>query len=520
MKNKLIIFAIVTGCLIIIAEAAMMYATNWTIGVSPDTIIYIKVARNIISGQGLNIAAGEPLTHYPPLYPAFLAIPGMVGFDPLDGARWLHVFLFAANVLLVSAIIYRQTNGSITALALGSLFMISSLSMLDIHTMVWSEALFVLLTLGGLFVLAEYLSDPKNFTLLVISALFIGAACLTKYIGIAVVASASLSILLLRNSGRRQNFKYACVYGLIGSLPMIFWLARNRLITGSLTDRVTQYHPIDLNRIDQGTTTVAEWLLIPENLSSPLRNTFIILVICLLVSVNFLVYLKQKRNVHTPSAAGISYFPIISIISAAGYVLMLVVSISFFDAHTPLDNRILSPLFPLGIILFFSLVFNAIISLRMMRPLLLVLILAGLLAYQVKTTLPYWHYAHENGRWNTGKQWQTSNILKIVRSLPQDIFLYSNGNDAIELLTRKKSFRIPAVENPGTVTKNMEFDSQLQAMVVKLKATNGVLVYFNLIKWRWYLPTSEYLYENLPLRIIYQGSDGAVFQVEKGKEGS
>jgi hypothetical protein len=134
--------------------------------------------------------------------------------------------------------------------------------------------------------------------------------------------------------------------------------------------------------------------------------------------------------------------------------------------------------------------------------------------------LPYWHYAHENGRWYTGKQWQTSNILKIVRSLPQDIFLYSNGNDAIELLTRKKSFRIPAVENPGTVTKNMEFDSQLQAMVKKLKATNGVLVYFNLIKWRWYLPTSEYLYENLPLRIIYQGSDGAVFQVEKGKEES
>jgi len=104
--------------------------------------------------------------------------------------------------------------------------------------------------------------------------------------------------------------------------------------------------------------------------------------------------------------------------------------------------------------------------------------------------------------------------------LPQDIFLYSNGNDAIELLTRKKSFRVPLVENPWTVTKNMEFDSQLHAMFEKLKASNGVLVYFHLIKWRWYLPTGEYLYENLPLRIIYQDSDGAVFQVEKGKEES
>ena len=132
----------------------MMYATNWTIGVSPDTIIYIKVARNIISGQGLNIAAGEPLTHYPPLYPAFLALSGLMGFDPLDGARWLHAFLAAANVLLIATIIYRETNGSIMASAFGALFMISSLPMLFIHQQALSETLYIMLTLSGFFILA------------------------------------------------------------------------------------------------------------------------------------------------------------------------------------------------------------------------------------------------------------------------------------------------------------------------------------------------------------------------------
>ena len=520
MKNKLIIFAIVTGCLVIIAEGAMLYATNWTIGVSPDSTIYIEVARNIISGVGLNIAPGETLTHFPPLYPIFLAIPGLIGFDPLDGVRWLHVFLYAANVLLVTTIIYRETNGSIMASVFGALFMISSLSMLDIHTMAWSEALFLLLTLAGFFVLAEYLADPENFALLVISSLFIGAACLTRYIGVSVVAAASLSVLFLRNGRISQKVKYASIYGAVSILPILFWLSRNRLITDKLTDRTAQYHPIDLNRIEQGITTIAEWFLLPENLSSFARNISVIIFICLLVSGTFLFYVKRKRAVNSLSATKIFYFPIISIVLFGVYLLTLVISISFFDAHTPLDNRILSPLFPLGVITLFALIFNAIDNFRMPRLyLLLVMLLAGLLAYQMKITLPYFRYAHENGRWYTGKQWQTSNIMKIVKSLPDNIFLYSNGDDAIELLTRKKAFRIPAVEAPGTVRKNRDFDADLQEMAEKLKSANGVLVYFNLIKWRWYLPTSEYLNENLPLQIIYQGSDGAIFQVNNGKEG-
>jgi hypothetical protein len=106
--------------------------------------------------------------------------------------------------------------------------------------------------------------------------------------------------------------------------------------------------------------------------------------------------------------------------------------------------------------------------------------------------------------------------MKIVRSLPDDIFIYSNGDDAIELLTRKKAFRIPAAEAPGTAQKNKNFAADLQEMAEKLKYANGALVYFNLINWRWYLPTSEYLYENLQLRIIYQDNDGVIFQVING----
>jgi hypothetical protein len=143
-----------------------------------------------------------------------------------------------------------------------------------------------------------------------------------------------------------------------------------------------------------------------------------------------------------------------------------------------------------------------------------VLLPAILLIYQAKITMPYFSFAHENGRMYTGKLWQSSNLMKIVRALPNDIVIYSNGDDAIELLTGKKAFRIPALEKPGTASKNVDFEAGFENMAAKLKAGNGVIVYFNLIDWRWYLPTSDYLSQNLPLRIVYNGQDGTIFQVK------
>lgn len=514
MKNNLIVYALVTGCLVLIAQVAMLYATEWPLGVSSDSITYITVARNIIAGEGLSIASGEHLVHFPPLYPVFLAIPGLIGLDPLDGARWLHVLLFAANILMVTTIIYRETNSSILPSVFGALFMISSLSMLDIHVMAWSEALFLLLTLSGLFALAEYLTAQEKFSLLIISALFVGAACLTRYIGVSVVAAAALSVLLFHNGKISQKVKFACIYGAVSILPIIFWLSRNLLTTDKLTNRTAQYHPIDLNRTEQGVTAVAEWLLLPDNLSSFTRNFSVSIFICLLVSGIFLYFVKQKTAENPLSSRRCPYFSIISVILFGVYLLTLVISISFFDAHTPLDNRILSPLFPLGVITLFSLIFNAVDKSRIPHLYLFhVILLTCLLAYQVKTTLPYWRYVHENGRWYSGKQWQTSSIIEIIRSLPDNIFIYSNGKDAIEFLTRKKALYIPAKESPGTVEISRSFDADLQEMVEKLKSANGILVCLNLITWRWYLPASEYLYEKLPLKIIYQGRDGVIFQV-------
>ena len=56
------------------AGALALFATSRGIGLSPDSISYISAGRSLASGGGLRVWHGAPLTDWPPLYPALLAL--------------------------------------------------------------------------------------------------------------------------------------------------------------------------------------------------------------------------------------------------------------------------------------------------------------------------------------------------------------------------------------------------------------------------------------------------------------
>lgn len=519
MKNKLVIFVFIAACLVLIGEGVMIYATTWGVGVSPDSIAYIKVARNLVAGEGLNISPGEPLTHYPPLYPMLLAASGFSVYDPLDGARWLQVFLFAANVLLVAAILFRETNGSLPAVIFGPLFMLVSLAMFDIHTMAWSESLFILLSLCGFLLLSEYLARSGNRILSVVSALFIGLAFITRYVGIAGVLTGCSVILLLHETKGSRKAGAVFAWGGVSVLPMLFWAGRNMMAADTITGRTFQFHPINWERINDALSTAGGWLLLPENLPKTANNIIVLLFFCFLVIGTIRQLRKQKKDKAQDQAIRISFFPVISILYGIVFFLVLTVSITFLDAHTPMDNRILSPLYPFGLITVFCLISN--MQIKAGKPYfygLFILFFAGFLFWHVKNIEPYWRYVNDNGRFYTGRQWQMSNAIRILRLLPDNIVIYSNGQDALEFLTGRNVISIPAMETPGTEKKNVNFADELQKMEETLASSNGLLVYLNLIDWRWYLPTSDYLSRNLPLQVKYQGPDGVIYQVKKAEK--
>src|SRR5512140_642868 len=98
----------------ILAAAVLFIATPHGIGITSDSIVYITVARSIVSGHGWTFF-GAPVTLWPSLYPSLLSVAGLIGFDVIEGARWLQIVIWGWNIFWIGFIAFRFSRGSIAA---------------------------------------------------------------------------------------------------------------------------------------------------------------------------------------------------------------------------------------------------------------------------------------------------------------------------------------------------------------------------------------------------------------------
>ena len=92
------------------------------LGLSDDSIAYIAGARSMLAGEGYReawLASDQPVTHFPPAFSSLLALVGLLGIDPLHGARWVNALLFGLNAALLGILAWRMTPWLIAGLVLG-----------------------------------------------------------------------------------------------------------------------------------------------------------------------------------------------------------------------------------------------------------------------------------------------------------------------------------------------------------------------------------------------------------------
>jgi hypothetical protein len=245
--------------LALIGVIAVLFATSSGIGISPDSTVYIGAARNLLQGRGLSesTASGtKPLTHFPPLLPSLLAVGGLLGVEPLAGARWLNAILFGATILLGGLLIRLYTRGALWAALLGSFLLLTSHDMLLIHSMAWTEPLFLYFGFLGLALLAAHF-DGRNT--LVASSVAVAFAFLARYSGVAFVMTGIAGILLLERNTFRKRIGDAVIFGVISCGPMALWMAGNVFATGAPTSRHLAVHPVTYTHLQQALVTVSQW---------------------------------------------------------------------------------------------------------------------------------------------------------------------------------------------------------------------------------------------------------------------
>ena len=494
-SKKRLIFILLLCLLGLAGIGLLAYVTPYGAGVYVDTLYYVTSAKNLLNGIGMGRLTGngfyKPMTHYPPLYALVLAFTQILGLDMLDGARWVSMLAFGLAVLLAGWIVWQRTSSAFFGLATAFLVLGSGV-LLRTFSWAMSEPLYIVLELSGFLLLAVYFKASR-WGWLVAASLAIGLALLTRYVGFSLVAVFTLALLVNRSLKRPRRYLDIGLFLLLSLLPSIIWFIRNRLVSGTLANRVISWHPITEEKFASLVKAVLSWGLVPQRLAlgrETLAFTFIAAAL-MIASLVWLFRIWPRRGSAPPQEFTL-------LLSCWAYLGLLAVSLNWIDATTPLDNRILMPLY-LNILLLLGIG----MALLWQHPGLLPRLLAvGMLLWFSYFTLTRLDGAvldlTRDGQDYASLKWKSSPTIQFVREQDPPL-VYTNDVTAIYFLAGKDSVGIPNFKSN---------EAEFQGMRESLRSTGGFLVLFGTL-------TGEFASQDeitQGMTLVGQFEDGVVYQ--------
>ena len=200
---------------------------NHGVGVSTDSLAYAIAAKDIAAGNN------PALPNSAPLFPAALALPSALGFDPISAAALLNAAAFGMTIFFSTLWLWRKTR-SLFIVVWASAALIVAPPLIHVTPWALSEPLFILLTMSALLTLDAFIENRRR-SLLLLAVAFAALAFLTRYLGAAMVLTGAMLLLLQRNVPFSQRAKEASFYAAAASIPTCAWLFRNFLEIGSIT---------------------------------------------------------------------------------------------------------------------------------------------------------------------------------------------------------------------------------------------------------------------------------------------
>ncbi|HVO71756.1 MAG TPA: hypothetical protein VMT24_17025 [Aggregatilineaceae bacterium] len=255
-QNRFFLFFFIV-VLALVGVLSTLLATSRGIGIEVDSVKYLEAAHNLATGHGLTAQNVDgtftPLTWYPPLYPTLLTLGQTAGIPVQDGARWLNVILSGLATLLMGFVLIQHFPNSFWLPVLGTLLLLISDKYIEsILAVALTEALFIFLSFSGLVLFASFLKTQRRDSL-VASSVFIGLACLTRYVGLTLVISAAILILLRYGKITQTVISSLWILVLLGFGPLAAWLFYGHIV--GLDARSFSFHPVSTDKIESGLVT-------------------------------------------------------------------------------------------------------------------------------------------------------------------------------------------------------------------------------------------------------------------------
>jgi hypothetical protein len=502
--SKLLTVSVLGGTSLF-AFLLMSWVTLDGIGVSPDSVHYLEVSRNLLEGNGF-YDQGWPVLNWPPAYPVLLAAAQIVHNNQMVSVRGLHLVLYSMSCLLLGLVAHSLTGRSRLGLLCAIVLFLSSGFLLEIYAMAWSEPAFIFFSVGAMFLISRYIEHPKR-VVLVIAALLLSSAMTTRYVGITLLPPVLACLIFLGDRDLRRRVLDAGFLLVVACTPIGIWFLRNLIVAANLTGKESGSRPIEISVFKElGYKILDFWL--PADIQRELM-----LVPLALLGILFLAGLagnmQQRLRIGSPIDSTTA-FQVLTLLFLAVYVSFVGFSSSVLDAAVGFDERILSPLHVFSLLLLTSVCFGRSNVSRGYWSWICLACLGFTVVTNGNRTAVIAKSIREEGRWFTSRSWRNSETLAFVENAWGERKIYSNGVDVIFFRLGEAPLSLPMKSIPFTTSPNLDFTSSLETLCEDVRKNGALVVYFDDVDRR-YLASHEDLGSQCELRLIRTFADGQVY---------
>ena len=504
-KLSLVLLALVGAVFVLLSTS------RYGAGLSPDSVGYIGIARNLIKGAGFRSYNGNLTVKWPPLYPALLALVGGVfGTDPLLLVNDVNALIFGLIVYVGGVLTFKHFS-SFPALAfVGTLAILVSRPLFAVSVMAWTESLFIFFVLLSLILADSYLSK-KDTTSLILFSSSVALSALIRYVGVTLILWGALVIVIfLHRDNLKNRIAHLSLFTLISALPVGIWLIRNYAISRTLFgSRASSVFTLSQN-LTFMFNSLLEWYI-------PLR--FIdhrSILVFLIATAGFLAGLSLKDNWQSVKVSLRQISP--TVLFVITYIAFLIIS-STTTAYDRIGDRLLSPIYvPLTLLLL--ILAQAIVEpyqRRFSKKIVSSILIIGILIWLVYPVLAIMLNVvnlTQNGRGYNSKTWKDSETIQYLvqhQTIESECTVYTNGPDATYILAY-----LSAELSPDETRNNSpEIGNDISRLMGSWpKESKACLVWFDRID-RTYLFTIDELQTVVNIDQITRLEDGSIYSITR-----
>jgi Dolichyl-phosphate-mannose-protein mannosyltransferase len=411
---------------------------HYGIGLSPDSVAYISVARHISDGSGFINYDGNFFLLQPPLYPLLLsAIEKVFFISPLVSAGCFNAILLGL-IVYYSGLFLSIHLKSMALAIIGTVYICFSIVLIKISLIALSDPLFILFVLLYLFYFDRYITHAEISNLLLFSTAA-ALACLTRYVGIIIILTGTVSIFIWNGKTSKKMLRDLAVFIIITTLPLGVWILRNYLLSHTFFGQRAESSYTLFDNLIFIFNTFIKWFL-PLGINELQLFVLAIILFLFILTTIILIHKRNKKEQKLNQIAPILVFILF-------YSAIIAIS-STTTAYDKISDRLLSPIFVPTVFIIFLALDNILKWLsknfhqKLIPILFFTLIILGMIYPTQNTIYNIEDYAKQSGWEFSSKMWKDNSVIKYLNNHIQfgaGYSFYSNVPEAIYILTNKEA---------------------------------------------------------------------------------